>query len=128
MFPKLSQKALDQMRKHYNTTPIGKTSACDFEIIDAYNALFDLEKHPITHDMLFEYLRDEGFRDRCPNKKVPSTKENWSFDMGNGCVYGHADSWMDINSILNEISSYEPKDKIIIIGEIHGWWEKGVTQ
>ena len=118
MLPKLSQKAIDEIAKiaKYDTRFAGA---------HAVRFLFDLEKYPITKDMIFKYLRNGGFRDMCPNNKTPSTKENWSFDMGNGCVYGHADSWMDIDSILNEISSYEPKDKIIIIGEIHGWWEKG---
>lgn len=123
MFPKLSEKAWREINDRLLDLP--QTLFHISVPIQLYNNLFDLEKYPITKDMIFEYLRNGGFRDMCPNNKTPSTKENWSFDMGNGCVYGHADSWMDIDSILNEISSYEPKDKIIIIGEIHGWWEKG---
>lgn len=92
------------------------------EAVEAYNSLFDLEKYPITKDMIFEffsnkpdiYQRTHGtFRSNC-----------WEF-RAFGRIYCAED---EVGDNIRWIARDLNKDKIIIIGEIHGWWEKGETQ
>lgn len=130
MFPKLSQKAWDEMHKHYNITPLGKTSACDFEIIDAYNDLFDLEKYSITNDMLFDYIINQHrhfYIDLLLEVKSKSTPMNFSFG-GTRKRDQSVCSWYRVVDNIRTLAFNHHSNEIIIIGEIHGWWEKGETE
>lgn len=110
MFPKLSQKAWSEIRSlgyYANTTDERKLG------VEAFMSLFDLEKYPITKDMICAYIKSDGQR-----RLLLDFLANilWAFDNGG------------IKDCLTTIGFYGRKDRIIIIGEIHGWWEKGETQ
>ncbi len=121
MFPKLSQKAWVEICKNLNVHPdTGIMTGYYFQPVDVFMSLFDPEKYPITKDMIFEYLLKADFEDRLPNG-LHSTKENWEFWNRDADTVG---CHMLIKDMLYWMS-IRHKDQIIIIGEIHGWWEKG---
>lgn len=112
MFPKLSEKAYAEIDKIAwdNTAEHG---------VDAFMSLFNLEKYPITKDMLFEYFSNRKdiyqvslntFRSKC-----------WEF-IAFGRLYCAED---EVSDNIRWIAKDLGIDQIIIIGEIHGWWEKG---
>ncbi len=118
MFPKLSQKAIDEIAKieKYDTRFAGA---------HAVRSLFDPEKYPITKDMLFGYLK--GHPNYMDNYSNGSTVKDWAFMSINRQGY-NVGCGMTIKEIITLIALTTQKSDIIIIGEIHGWWEKGETQ
>lgn len=115
MFPKLSEKAWDEIRSDgYYADTIDERKLA----VNAFMSLFDLEKYPITKDMVFEYLLKADFEDRMPYG-LHSTKKSWEFWNKDTDMVGCG---MPIKDILYWMS-IKYKDQLIIIGEIHGWWE-----
>lgn len=124
MFPKLSQKAIDEIAKiaKYDTRFAGA---------HAVRFLFDLKKYPITVELLFNWLREnenltyvgdldtlQEFWFKAISKNIPVS---FRYD---GFTY-------PIDSMLYDLRVYcnfMQVDMIQVIGEIHGWWEKGETE
>lgn len=124
MFPKLSQKAIDEIAKiaKYDTRFAGA---------HAVRFLFDLKKYPITVELLFNWLREnenltyvgdldtlQEFWFKAISKNIPVS---FRYD---GFTY-------PIDSMLYDLRVYcnfMQVDIIQVIGEIHGWWEKGETE
>lgn len=128
MFPKLSQKAWDkiQYRVKYE---------CDYDDIDgvmldtmnSFMSLFDLEKYPISLEMIFHYLKNHpDYEDALKGtKSIESTPECFIFrEKG---FYSRFDPahFYSVEYNLRQIGYYAGNSDMIIIGEIHGWWEKG---
>lgn len=115
MFPKLSQKAIDEIAKieKYDTRFAGA---------HAVRSLFDLEKYPITRDMLFGYLLDTDF-------DMLSGSNAKDFEAQYETYHEHIiiTDCTPIPIAINDISCALQVDQIIIIGEIHGWWEKSTN-
>ena len=102
------------------------------DVINAYNSLFDLEKYPITKHMIFEYLRDDL---KLPDERQAklsgsneSTPDYYVFDLSFNKYPDLIDHTVSVMDQITQIATMRDTDKIIIIGEIHGWWEKGETQ
>lgn len=136
MFPKLSQKAWDEIRRitpkyDFPVNYFDSVMLTDIpDVINAYTSLFDLEKYPITKDMVFEYLKDHpDYEDVLKGtESIESTPECFIFrEKG---FYSRFDPahFYSVEYNLRQIGYYASNSDIIIIGEIHGWWEKGETQ
>lgn len=126
MFPKLSQKAWREINDRLLDLP--ETLFHISVPIRLYNDLFDLEKYPITVELLFNWLREnenltymgdlntvQDFWFKAISKNIPVS---FRYD---GFTY-------PINSMLYDLRVYcnfMQVDMIQVIGEIHGWWEKG---
>lgn len=140
LIPALSEKARLEIRKkvYENDEDI------EFELTPrdcerAFQDLFDLEKYPITWEQLFDF---------CENH--PCMNKNQFYAHGTEFIYRKdgADGFLIIGSIhfnyyppyapkklfegtiidtLNRIAKVTEMDLIIIIGDIHGWWEKPRT-
>lgn len=124
MFPKLSQKAWDEIF----SDPINHDG---YYSVNAFMSLFDLEKYPITVELLFNWLREnenltyvgdldtlQEFWFKAISKNIPVS---FRYD---GFTY-------PIDSMLYDLRVYcnfMQVDMIQVIGEIHGWWEKGETE
>ena len=127
MFPKLSQKAWDVIRQitpkyDFSVNYFDSTMLTDIpDVINAFMSLFDLEKYPITENMVFEFLKKHpDYADNYFNKE--STVDDWKFYVP--MRFGHTvTSNMLIEEMLYQICEGLKTDKIIIIGAIHGWWE-----
>jgi hypothetical protein len=118
MFPELSKKAWTEI---FSDCP----GYGAYYFYEAFRSLFDLEKYPITYEMLFKYLKDHPqYMDNYSNG---STVKDWAFMSINRQGY-NVGCGMTVKEIITLIALTIQKDQIIIIGEIHGWWEKGETQ
>lgn len=125
MFPKLSKKAWTEIHSfgcYADTTDERKLA------VNAFMSLFDLEKYPITVELLFNWLIENknltyvgdldtvhDFWFKAISKNIPVS---FRYD---GFTY-------PIDSILYDLRVYcnfMQVDMIQVIGEIHGWWEKG---
>ena len=131
MFPKLSQKGQEEIRKSIDLHPIEGLSAYEFLApVEAFMSLFDLEKYPITKDMIFEYLRDvlrlpDERQEKLSGSSI-STPDYYVFDLSYGAInHNLIDHTGSVIDQIRDIALSQDKDKIVIIGEIHGWWEKG---
>lgn len=130
LIPALSEKAKEEIERNvpYELRAL--------DSIEAFQDLFDLEKHPITWEQLFDFCEnhpcmsvndfyahgteflyrkngDDGFL------KLGSIHFNYYFDrkMIEGTI-------MDT---IKRIATVTGMDIFIIIGDIHGWWEKPQT-
>lgn len=129
MFPDLSKKALDEINtasEAFGLFAFGE----DYGIVtnpqkavNAFRSLFDLEKYPITKDMLFGYLLDTDF-------DMLSGSNAKDFEAQYETYHEHIiiTDCTPIPVAIDDISCALQKDKSIIIGEIHGWWEKGKSE
>lgn len=128
MFPKLSEKAWDE---------IGLQSWGDYDgDVYAFMSLFDLEKYPIAPEDLLSFV-----------EHYPGMKRNFDYAVGHGIEYiyiteNHFGGAVYFNCYMGDISKLEnsvesiikriarviDRNEILIIGEIHGWWEKGEAQ
>lgn len=128
LIPALSEKAKEEIERNvpYELRAL--------DSIEAFQDLFDLEKHPITWEQLFEFCTTQ-------NKHYVDTK---CFDDGSKyirafiyfppdnegyseCDYQHLGIENTASEILVALSKSLGIDVIIIIGDIHGWWEKPQT-
>lgn len=121
MLPKLSQKALDEIAKmeKYDTR-FGGAHAVRF--------LFDLEKYPITKELIFDYLKCNSVFELVHTEHSPNGDlKYWSFAIKKSKTLEdlRIKIYDSVDLMLYKIIRATNKDKIIIIGEIHGWWEKG---
>lgn len=113
MFPELSQKALDEINtasEAFGLFAFGE----DYGIVtnpqkavNAFRSLFDLEKYPITQQQIIDYW-DSVY----PEEQKGNYPDSWK-------------QWTIAHQIAMITTWRAKKNEIIIIGEIHGWWEKG---
>lgn len=121
LIPALSEKAKQEITKNINYHPIlGTSSTPVWDIIEAFQDLFDLEKYPITWERLSEYLSKSTHYERA------EAGSNVFFR----CLYQKYKSitkTTDIAWVLKQLMKLTGKRDIDIIGDIHGWWEKPQT-
>lgn len=138
LIPALSEKAKHELLT--NLPRIAKedldenTFRCGFMFLDCFQDLFDLEKYPITNDMIVSYLENNpkvrGGRYSEPFQDAYSFCHE-SYPLADYdplcCVIFNADLEMGILEQLLIIKEWFDIDLFIIIGDIHGWWEKPQT-
>lgn len=129
MFPKLSQKAWTEIgQMNWRCILNGNDNGMNFhEAVEAFMSLFDLEKYPITWDMMFEYCKTIKI-DRIETCK--GCVMFFYYHEGECCCksfYEKSDMVEMLNFLVGWFNSVKV-NRIILIGEIHGWWEKGETQ
>ena len=103
-------------------------------ISQAFQDLFDLEKYPITNDMIVSYLENHpkarGGRYSEPFQDAYSFCHE-SYPLADYdplcCVIFNADLEMGILEQLLIIKEWFDIDLFTLIGDIHGWWEKPQT-
>ena len=128
LIPALSEKARIEIA-HMQTdrfNPLGS--------FEAFQDLFDLEKYPITNDMIVSYLENHpkarGGRYSKPFQDAYSFCHE-SYPLVDYdplcCVISNADLEMGILEQLLIIKEWFDIDLFILIGDIHGWWEKPQT-
>lgn len=120
--PKLSEKAKREIfiRIIQSRTDFYPLSEAFYE---AFRDLFDLEKYPITNEMMFEYIKKlDGWFDLQPN----SDSKNFCF-VSDRDEYVEIDNFMTIRDMVYEISRFILKRDIDIVGDIHGWWKQPQT-
>lgn len=124
IIPTLSEKAKDELKIiAYSKKQSLNVSLSMNDGIEAFQDLFDLDKYPITLEMLFGYLiKSDFFFD---NIVKGSTIEY--FEFGSNTHVAIIKSNFTIKLALEIIIQATGKDEIIIIGDIHGWWEKPQT-
>lgn len=122
LIPALSNKAKEEISKKIDW--FDKPDLVQYE--HAFQDLFDLEKHPMTWEQLFEYI-----------KKLKSYRLEINKDHAIITFYEDGDSYKkylternDINESLHCLVALFASIKVthmILIGDIHGWWEKPQT-
>lgn len=126
MFPKLSQKAWDEIRRitpkyDFPVDYFDSILLTDIpDVINAYTSLFDLEKYPITWEQLVEFADANGIHtyDKCIIIRLNDSDDDYYF----------SESQDGTSATIEYVSKFLDKDKIIVIGEMHGWWEKGEAE
>lgn len=126
MFPKLSERAWDQIRRisfYDPTVDERKLPVGDFM------ALFDRKEYPVTREMLFDFLSNGNrFHDeRLRRWGEASTPDIFSFkdDITKKFIAYYKDV-DDINYVIDKMCREVLQcDIILFIGHIHGWFEKG---
>ena len=121
LIPALSEKAKQEITKNINYHPIlGTSSTPVWDIIEAFQDLFDLEKYPITWEQLCEYLSKSPYYER-------AVAGNHVFFRCLGWKHKSITKTTDIAWVLKQLINLTGKRDIDIIGDIHGWWEKPQT-
>lgn len=122
--PKLSEKAKHEIFKIIQSrTDIYQLSEAFYE---AFRDLFDLEKYPITWEMFFEYCK------KIKSDRVRIYPDSVSFiyyeEGERYCEFFNKDSSIEviINFLNAWFNSYKA-NRMIIFGDIHGWWEQPQT-
>ena len=128
LIPALSEKAKQEITKNINYHPIlGTSSTPVWDIIEAFQDLCDLEKYPITWEELFEYLENIDGDIVLGDQEITLytfEHQDCSEYKAVGVTYT---SSCNIIELLRHLSITLVMDVFIIIGDIHGWWEKPQT-
>lgn len=119
LIPALSEKARIEIA-HIQTdryNPLGS--------FEAFQDLFDLEKYPITPEIMVEYFNKQPLVIQEKSLKGSNIDENIFYIASTGvCVNPYKDKFYYILGCLLYVLDYRDID---IIGDIHGWWEKPQT-
>jgi hypothetical protein len=124
LIPALSDKAKQELKViAYNKKQSLNVQLSMNDGIEAFQDLFDLEKYPITWEMLFEYSKKARLIIRQRENERDFIIPRAEKDGGDVPIWQHD----GIRKAIHLISIHKWIDRIIIIGDIHGWWEKPQT-
>lgn len=120
LIPALSEKAKHEIER--NVFVELKT----FDSIEAFQDLFDLEKYPITWEQLFGYIKN------IKSDRLEINKDHAiiTFYEGGESYKKYLTERNDINESIHCLVALFASIKVthmIVIGDIHGWWEKPQT-
>lgn len=94
-------------------------------ISQAFQDLFDLEKYPIT----FEQILNE-FKNRSEWNLIKVDKEKYKYGFDPKPDFRKRlleNTTQSIHEAFMYLATYSNINQIILIGDIHGWWEKPQT-
>lgn len=128
--PKLSKKAINEIAKLALESDISWNRDFSFEytINFIYN-IFDLKQYPVTFEMLVEYCNKSVKNNYMIRSLNLITVENDNKIILKDSMKTSMELQKSIDPkfIISCISRILNVDKIIIIGDIHGWWEQSQT-
>lgn len=126
LIPALSEKARIEIGKKNWQYYLDNEKEMSFPVaIEAFQDLFDLEKYPITPEIMVEYFNKQPLVIQEKSLKGSNIDENIFYIASTGvCVNPYKDKFYYILGCLLYVLDYRDID---IIGDIHGWWEKPQT-